>query len=149
MLPFVPPSLCRSCPIFLQYLAPLMIPLCYYHMPSSCWQINDALLRTLEAERAGKPIPVEDDDTSAGAAGGAPLLDLGGGSEDPLAGKVSIYRALVGLTLSLFFPAYLFARPVRLFFCSFSGTRSVGCFSRTGAKGKSLLRFNPSRQNRH
>lgn len=47
-------------------------------------QINDALLRTLEAEREGTSIAVEDGhNTSA-----APLLDLDGGTEDALAGKV-------------------------------------------------------------
>lgn len=50
-------------------------------------QINDALLRTLEAEREGKPIPVDDGDGNA-SGGAAPLLDLDGGSDDPLRGKV-------------------------------------------------------------
>lgn len=47
-------------------------------------QINDALLRTLDAEREGTPIAVEDD----ASAGAAPLLDLDGGTDDPLKGKV-------------------------------------------------------------
>lgn len=47
-------------------------------------QINDALLRTLEAEREGTPIAVEDGHD----AGAAPLLDLDGGTEDTVAGKV-------------------------------------------------------------
>lgn len=47
-------------------------------------QINDALLRTLDAEREGTPIAVED----GAAAGAAPLLDLDGGSDDLLNGKV-------------------------------------------------------------
>ncbi|CAN0339365.1 unnamed protein product [Ectocarpus sp. 12 AP-2014] len=54
---------------------------------AKCLQINDALLRTLDAEREGTPIAVEDD-TSGGA---APLLDLDGGSEDPLKGKMSTF----------------------------------------------------------
>lgn len=52
-----------------------------------CHQINDALLRTLEAEREGKPIPVDDGD-GIGSGGAAPLLDLDGGSDDALHGKV-------------------------------------------------------------
>lgn len=56
-------------------------------------QINDALLRTLEAEREGKPIPVDDGDATT-SAGAAPLLDLGGGSDDPLQGKVQQYLSL-------------------------------------------------------
>lgn len=54
---------------------------------TSILQINDALLRTLDAEREGKPIPVEDD----ASAGAAPLLDLDGGTDDdPLKGKVNM-----------------------------------------------------------
>lgn len=47
-------------------------------------QINDALLRTLEAEREGTSIALED----CHNAGAAPLLDLDGGTEDALTGKV-------------------------------------------------------------
>lgn len=51
-------------------------------------QINDALLRTLDAEREGTPIAVEDGEGDSGK--GAPsLLDLDGGTEDPFVGKVS------------------------------------------------------------
>lgn len=56
-------------------------------------QINDALLRTLEAEREGKPIPVDDGDGTA-SGGAAPLLDLDGGSDDPLKGKVAMLRTI-------------------------------------------------------
>lgn len=48
-------------------------------------QINDLLLRTLEAEREGKPIAVDDGDGTKDA---APLLDLEGGKDDPDVGKV-------------------------------------------------------------
>lgn len=48
------------------------------------WQINDALLRTLDAEREGTPIAVEE----GASAGAAPLLDLDGGNDDSLKGKV-------------------------------------------------------------
>eukprot|EP00903_Cladosiphon_okamuranus_P005348 g5344.t1 len=57
---------------------------------AKCLQINDALLRTLEAEREGKPIPVDDGDGTA-SGGAAPLLDLDGGSDDPLQGKMSSF----------------------------------------------------------
>ncbi|CAM9649689.1 unnamed protein product [Ectocarpus fasciculatus] len=56
---------------------------------AKCLQINDALLRTLDAEREGTPIAVEDDTCTSG--GAAPLLDLDGGSEDPLKGKMSTF----------------------------------------------------------
>ncbi|CAM9576659.1 unnamed protein product, partial [Scytosiphon promiscuus] len=56
---------------------------------AKCLQINDALLRTLDAEREGTPIAVEDGLPASG--GAAPLLDLDGGSDDPLAGKMSSF----------------------------------------------------------
>lgn len=61
-----------------------------------CGQINDALLRTLDAEREGTPIAVEDG-LGGAATGSADLLDLDGGSDDPLSGKVCVALALVAL----------------------------------------------------
>lgn len=55
------------------------------------FQINDALLRTLDAEREGTLIAVEDEGGD-GAKGAPSLLDLDGGTEDPFVGKVSSYQ---------------------------------------------------------
>eukprot|EP00904_Undaria_pinnatifida_P013217 jgi/Undpi1/9025/HiC_scaffold_26.g11485.m1 len=57
---------------------------------ASCLQINDALLRTLDAEREGTPIAVEDIGGD-GAKGAPSLLDLDGGTEDPFVGKMSTF----------------------------------------------------------
>ncbi|CAM9711501.1 unnamed protein product [Pylaiella littoralis] len=54
---------------------------------AKCLQINDALLRTLDAEREGTPIAVEE----GASAGAAPLLDLDGGNDDSLKGKMSTF----------------------------------------------------------
>lgn len=61
-------------------------------------QINDSLLRTLEAEREGKSIAVEDGDGTKEA---APLLDLEGGKDDPVVGKVRSNAALKSQEISL------------------------------------------------
>ena len=61
---------------------------------ASGWQINDALLRTLEAEREGTPVDVGDigdinTDSSKNIEEAAPLLDLEGGKDVvAVAGKV-------------------------------------------------------------
>lgn len=60
---------------------------CCFALAERHRQINDALLRTLEAEREGTPIAVEDDGDE-NAKDAPSLLDLDGGNDDPLEGKV-------------------------------------------------------------
>lgn len=87
---------CRVCVLIFVAIAAVAIAASHI-MNSLAWnehtatvvpQINDALLRTLDAEREGTPIAVEDIGGD-GAKGAPSLLDLDGGTEDPFVGKVS------------------------------------------------------------